>query len=651
MGDGWTRRDFVRQALGLAMISAASGAENAERATDYARAARVWDWLHHPVIGDPSFDTFVREKGNPIYVGSEPYWWPVNGTLFRDPVSRLWYAFVSVYPRGYFGKPGADIRILRETKPGVWEDMGLVFGDRVAPFVRLGGERGAATDGCVVYHDGKYHMLYGWANPPNNRGGLGYAWATRPEGPYHCADTPVDDDAGRKPVLGRYVRAYASTLIRRRNDWLILHMMSTPGNAGGTWGLFAMTSRHPAGPYGEPMPLLLPQSDVHHPPLAEFFPAYVVGDRVYAPATSVAMNRSYQALFSAPLERAEERQAWRTEQLGSLWHQEPVPWEGRGIWGQTFAASPAPGGVLRVLFPAKTVEDVGTISLARRRLDRPMRDGFVLAGPNGPAHAVLRRTYLDFDLDMEVEWLGGWHLAWGCGGPLGPDSPLADSRPHPWMRFSRTMLRISPDGWKLIHVNETGVPAEVGKGVAQRGWVRMPWQLRVRCNSGRLLVELNQDRLVEVRIPAEPGRIELVAESGGHLRVRRFSLRGQEDVYGETWLATEALAGAAAAPGEWEAVEEPAYHYGTGYHSAIKGARAKFNFEGRRCELFAPRGPRYGDGTVILDGTRRDTVRFHQDSAQPSGPVFAADLPPGRHALTLLADPGPVPCDCLRVYR
>ena len=38
-------------------------------------------WIHHPVIGDPSWDVFQREAGNPIHVGNEPYEWTVNGFL------------------------------------------------------------------------------------------------------------------------------------------------------------------------------------------------------------------------------------------------------------------------------------------------------------------------------------------------------------------------------------------------------------------------------------------------------------------------------------------------------------------------------------------------------------------------------------------
>jgi hypothetical protein len=52
--------------------------------------------------------------------------------------------------------------------------------------------------------------------------------------------------------------------------------------------------------------------------MLEFYPAFVHRGFVYAPATSVALNRNYNALFRAPLERAAEPGAWELFQNGSL---------------------------------------------------------------------------------------------------------------------------------------------------------------------------------------------------------------------------------------------------------------------------------------------------------------------------------------------
>jgi len=616
---------------------------------DYALADAVDEWLHHPAIGDPSWDAFEREPRNPIYVGLPPYEWPVNGTLFRDPVSGRWYAFVSIYPRGYFTDVPFDIRILREDSDGRWTDLGLVFGDKPPTYPGVG-KGVAATDGHVVYHGGLYHMLFGWADRENMRGGLGYAWSECPDGPYHCTAVPVDDDLGRAPILGRYVRAYAGTLIPRKRDWLILHMMSTPGNAGGTWGLFARTASRPEGPYSEPKPILFPQSNVFHPPVIEFFPAYVANGRLYAPATSVAANRNFQVLFSAPLEKATEPSAWRLERLGSLWHQEPVPWESMGIWGQTFAAVQEPNGDLRVLYPCKTAEDIGTISIARRDRRAALRNGFVLAAPNAPSFGILRHAFREFELEVEVAASGDWSIAWACRGPVGPNHHLAGSAPHDAMYRDRVEWRLGGQRWQVVHTNERGAEAVLGDGPLHATRTDETRRFVVRQGTETLQLMLEQNEVLRTRMPAKLGRIELLAHRGAHIRVHRFRVAGRPVECPELWLWQEGLAGAASPEGAW--VEDPLqrWPWGAGMRSAASGARLKFNFVGRRCELIAPSGPRYGHALIWFDGRRQKDVSFRADVEQSPSSVFATDVPRGPHALVVENLSGTVPAACLKIW-
>src|ERR1043166_4058833 len=98
----WGRRRFLQRialtALGAPLLE---GESNRMAEEDLAKARYRERWLHHPVMGDPSWDAFQREPGNPIHTGVDPLLWPVNGFLFQDPPSGRWYAYVSVYPRGY----------------------------------------------------------------------------------------------------------------------------------------------------------------------------------------------------------------------------------------------------------------------------------------------------------------------------------------------------------------------------------------------------------------------------------------------------------------------------------------------------------------------------------------------------------------------
>jgi len=60
--------------------------------TDYAESRHVDQWLlRHPVYGDPSFDSFERQPGNPIHRGKPPFEWRVNGSFFVDPVGGKWH--------------------------------------------------------------------------------------------------------------------------------------------------------------------------------------------------------------------------------------------------------------------------------------------------------------------------------------------------------------------------------------------------------------------------------------------------------------------------------------------------------------------------------------------------------------------------------
>jgi hypothetical protein len=279
---------------------------------DYASSQARTFWLHHPVLGDPSWDSFERESVLPLFQGSPPLEWPVNGFLFLDPKSQRWYAYISLYPRGYWGTP-ANILLLREDSLGVWTNLGTVLSGNLDHFSTEGGVLGLTLDPSLVYADGMYHMAYGWATSDNQRGGLGYASSKQPEGPFEINETPIHVDTTQSLLLQRYQRTYAPTLLRRQNDWLILHMMSTPQNLGGTWALSAMTAASPEDPYSPPTLLLYPQSPVHLPPLLEFYPAFVHDGRVYAPATSVAANRSDQVLCVANLEQAYSPQAWTLE--------------------------------------------------------------------------------------------------------------------------------------------------------------------------------------------------------------------------------------------------------------------------------------------------------------------------------------------------
>jgi hypothetical protein len=418
---------------------------------DYAKSAQVDSWLRHPVYGDPSFDSFERLPGNPIHRGSGEFAWPVNGFLFIDPVSGNWYVYVGDYRAGYAVK--SRCLLLRSKDEGKsWDNLGPVVQGDPKSFDK----DGHTPDASVVYDGGRYHMVYDWGVPDfNGEGGLAYAWAEKPEGPWHRAPEPLTRNSVLPKLQGRYNRTYAPTLIRRRHDWLILADMD---HAPQSWTLFAMTAKHPEGPYSQRHIVRQVESDYFHPPLMEFYPAFVHDGWVYSPATSVALNRNFVGLFRAPLERATEASAWEVCRAGSLWHSEDVDWEAAGLWGQTFSGQVTADGRLLAMFPSRDPSNLGTVNMAERPWAKPFREsGFHFSGHAGPSFTCLNRSYDAFALRADLHVRGTARVLWGYQGAIGPDHATSDASLHPLTLTRFTGLELSDAGWKVVVVGSSGL--------------------------------------------------------------------------------------------------------------------------------------------------------------------------------------------------
>lgn len=629
--------------------------------TDYAVSTQVDAWLHHPVVGDVSFDSFERAEGNPILQGAPPMAWPVNGFLFHDPVSGRDYAYVGEYASGYALTPGVASRcvVLRQEADGHWENLGPIFDPE--PHVYEGEVSPVyhAPDVSVVYDAGRYHLCFDWttqnttwenasAPPPEANSGVGYAWAERPEGPFHHVARPIATTREQVPLLGKYRRLYASTLIRRANDWLVLTLTDSGPYFG--WALMGRTASAPEGPYSEPTLLLYPESPRYLPPLLEYFPAFTHEGYVYSPATSVARNRNYQALFRAPIEKAMEPGAWEAVQFGSMWHAEPVPHEAAGIWGQTFSGYVDANATLKVLFPSRTADNLGTISIAQRPWSQPLREhGFVVSAHGGPSLALLRREGGIKSIYLELDARGTWSLIWDAAMPIGPDRPASDSMPHPHTLAYHTGLRIGEDTWTLY---QRGLPGEE-KEIAHGNLASLDTRhVRVERNAeGAAMLQMGDKLVWQGKLPVATGMPGLLMEPGSWARVERFELEGDLTSAPLTYFYTEALCGAAQRAEDWDARVEPAFRFGVGAVSKAAGAKAKWNFDGDAFAIWGPRGPEYGSARILVDGQQRGEVNFHREASAPASQVYRnARLGHGRHTVILEAGDKAIPVDSLTAY-
>ena len=256
------------------------------------------------------------------------------------------------------------------------------------------------------------------------------------------------------PGESRHRRVYASSIVRRKSDWLVI--ADVDSGAHYDWGQVALTAKDPVGPWSAPVLIAALDGSGYYPSPVEAFPAFVHDGYVYDPRTSVGMNRNFQVIMRAPIESAHLPEAWRMYQHGSAWHAGLTSREYFGIWGQTFAGSVSPDGRLNALFPSRREGDgAGVISMASRPWNHPMRDrGFAFSAHGASAVTVLRAAYAEFELTAELTVRGaGMRLAWDYHAPLGATG-RADGKPDEVVRTRQRFLEWKSGFWRIAETGE-----------------------------------------------------------------------------------------------------------------------------------------------------------------------------------------------------
>jgi len=631
---------------------------------DFALGEHADGWTRHAVWGDPSFDTFRRIRKEPFHYGAPPYEWPVTGFLFEDPVSGNWYAYVGLYPWNYAfepGKPVATCTTYRSTDRGAtWEHLGPVFPDRTFRFEGDPSTANLTPDVCVVYDDGLYHMVYDWCNDevtwdnlrkPTRKvdGGVAYAWAESPEGPWHRHETPMIRNTWMKAhrLLGKYDRAYATALVRRRSDWLAL--VGVDAGPYRSWAVTAMTARDPRGPWTEPVLILSPESDTYFPPIIEIFPVFCHDGYIYAPGDALGANHTFQLIPRAPIEEAHRPEAWEIYQHGCAWHAEDVPHEARGIFGQTFSGSVDADGQLNALFCTCDAKDIGSVNVASRPWDTPIRSrGFHLAAHKGPALTYTRCAFEAFALEARLNIRSEAKVLWGCHAPVSSDRSTHDSTLHPLALGSHQALELSKDAWRVTGVDATRTVSVIAEGVLPSAHERT---ISVKLDrTGEFKLVLDGQAVWSGGLPIASGPLGLLVEPGNHLEVTGFVVTGRPLPAEFNYLYMEAFLGAGLLVSEWDTVTSSAFRFGVGAVRREPGGRAKWNFRGSAFTLWSPRGPEYGRIQLRLDGQEIAEIDLHAESPAPSQPVYTwPKLDDVYHALVMEGVSGRMILDSLQV--
>ncbi|MHB1460291.1 MAG: hypothetical protein ACYC1M_03300 [Armatimonadota bacterium] len=628
-------------------------------APDYAHVSHKTLWTHHPVWGDASWDTFVRDPHNPVHRGSEPMRWPVNGFLFRDPVSTNWYLYIGNYMYGYRTDMTSE-PLFTSLYRSVDKGKSWTFLGRVLPkehTFRCGTTMVHHADVSVVYADGKYHMGFDWAprttwervfNPqgPEDYNGVAYAVSDSPEGPFVVGPDPVAATGLTKPVMGKYKRFYAATLIKRAHDWMMLCMSDGYGH---NWVLLGMTAKRAEGPWSEPFLLTGTDIDLYYPPIMEGYPAFAHEGVLYAPFTSVAANRNFQIMCQAPLEEAHKPEAWKIGMEGSLFHGKTTEHERAGIWGQTFSGFVDPSdGQFVVMYPSLDSKENGSINIARRPWKQPYRNqGFFMSAHSAPSLSLLRNHWTHGVIDAEISRIGTCRLIWGYTAPLGPNQATSGSTIHERSLTAHHGVELGNEDWKLLSSKADEAPAVVATGKLN-GAVN---HIEVRISpQGHTELLLDSKRTWEGDLPLRTGMIGWLQQPLSECEIKHIKITPKPAGGVMNLFYTEALLGAGTGPDLPKTMENTAFRYGIGalYNPGLI-KRAKWNFVGRGFRLFSPCLPEGGDVELLLDGKPIGRYQCGKDT-KPSEVVFSRQgLTNGPHALSMRAINGLLLVDSLEV--
>ncbi len=617
--------------------------------TDHARAAQLDSWLRHPVLGDPSFDSFER-IGSPVHISAPPYEWAVNGSLFCD-FDGAWYCYAGLYQHGYLANVPdhpSRFRIFRSRDKGEsWQDLGWGFDKGF----RLEGHD-VASDGCpdvVLTWDErrqKYLLTYDtstndftWEKAHDPRGhnvdsGAALAWADSPAGPFERFKRMFLSNRRTFGTLGRWGRLYASSVYPRENDYIAFCLGDS--NAHFAWALGVMTAPTPEGPWSEAHIVLSCDRPEYYPCPVEFHPVEVHDGMAVASATSVAANRNYQAVFTAPLEQATDPAAWALAADGSVWHAADAPQEHEGIWGQTYHGFVEEGtGRYVVMFPSKNADDRGTINIAARPWSTPNTDGFTFTGHSGASVSPLLASHADFELDAALSVKGQVDISFDYQGILGPNDNVSDSVPHADALKNYNALRLTESTAALVTVAADGTVTEHGCSTLAAA----PTALRLVRKNGLVSAWVNESAVCEnIPLPAAAGApLALLAAPRSRMECSRFEIDGAPAPCRLAWNAVEGLLGAGALHPAKTPVD-PADNIEAGrWHRSTAGGyvgegdiAAKWNLRGSEFAVKLAKHPDFGKAGIWLDGMFCGSVDLAgEGTAQYRLPAMSA----GRRAL------------------
>lgn len=625
--------------------------------TDYAKMSNMEAWLRHPVLGDPSFDNFTKQ-GKTVHRSETPFEWAVNGSIFSDPKTGWWYYYVACYPRGYWRDDGtiSHFLIYRSKDKGItWENLGRGFEDDSCHFPNLDDRLMGSPDAVLMYDEAEdiYWLTYDWGTgkmvnqegqPPRGvllpDSGVALAWAKSPEGPFHKLDTWVHNNRFGSSGIGRFNRGYSSSTFKRKKDWICFIMQDSAPDYG--WGLTCRTAKTPDGQWSAPRLLLSPDRPEYYPEIVEFCFCVQIGDKIYAPATSVAGNRNYQIVYAADLEEAEHPSAWKMVREGSLWHSRPIADERYGIWGQTLHGF-VEDGKYYTMYVGMDENNCGTLSVASCPVDEPFKDGFAISGHVGRSVAPILAAYRDYVLHMQMEFTGTVEVFLKYHGIIGPNQCTSNAITAEESFCDSLSLEMREDGcFRVLLRRKSGEPLTLHTG---------RWDEKIRlvdaCWVGRSLsLSINGKKVWSDDLTGVlegygidetfcNGPLAVCAHEVSVLNCSSFAVEGLPLPYSLRYSARDAVL-AAMHSAQWQPVCDDRFLTEKGYIG--EGDKwIKWNIQADGFRIYAPKGPDLGRAEIWVDGFLHGTVDLNFPENKASGVVYEVCGIPGdrRHAVVV----------------
>ncbi len=232
---------------------------------------------------------------------------------------------------------------------------------------------------------------------------------------------------------------------------------------------------------------------------------------------------------------------WRTRLTGCGGRRSPGGWIAKGV--------------LQVSFHSRDPKGMGTVNVAARPWNQPLRkSGFVMSGHQGPSLTLLQRAFAGFRLDARLRMRGTVRLLVDYDGVLGPNLPQSDATLHPLALSRCDAVELNDGQWKVIRFGASGEQTVLASGTRPGGKTVAVGLDRKPGGETSLFVD--ERALWSGELPPRRASglsvLGIAVEPHSHLVVEQFTIQGKPQPAVINFLFSEAILGAGGSRKDWQ---------------------------------------------------------------------------------------------------